>query len=111
MAGERPPSADLAFGWWYTDGGSGRGGSTTVLLGVREIVGIRDARMCGSSRASFGPGSVWNQCDKYHFWSFHSGGAHFLFADGAVRFVSYSAADVLPALATRHGGEPVAFLD
>jgi prepilin-type processing-associated H-X9-DG protein len=40
-----------------------------------------------------------------HFWSLHPGGAHFLFADGSVHFLSYSAAPILPALASRAGGE------
>ena len=44
----------------------------------------------------------------YHFWSPHAGaGAHFLFADGSVRFLSYSAAPIMPALSTRAGGEVV----
>ncbi|MBY0229775.1 MAG: DUF1559 domain-containing protein, partial [Gemmataceae bacterium] len=41
----------------------------------------------------------------FRFWSPHPGGAHFAFADGGVRFLSYSA-DLLPALASRAGGEP-----
>jgi prepilin-type processing-associated H-X9-DG protein len=47
-------------------------------------------------------------CDALHFWSLHSGGANFAFADGSVRFLRYSADDVMPALATRAGGEVVA---
>jgi prepilin-type processing-associated H-X9-DG protein len=42
-------------------------------------------------------------CIVYH----HPGGAHFLFGDGSVRFVSYGAAPIMPALATRNGGEAV----
>jgi prepilin-type processing-associated H-X9-DG protein len=46
-----------------------------------------------------------------HFWSPHAGGANFLFADGSARFLSYSAAPLLPALATRNGGEAVTVPD
>lgn len=54
---------------------------------------------------TFGPGSLRNDCDLFHFRSFHPGGANFLCADGSVHFLSYSAASVLPALGTRAGGE------
>ena len=56
----------------------------------------------------FGPGRIDNGCDSLHFWSLHPGGANFLFVDGSVRFLRYSAAPILPALATRASGEPVA---
>ena len=39
------------------------------------------------------------------------GGANFAFADGSVRFLSYSADAVMPALSTRAGGEAVAVPD
>ena len=49
-----------------------------------------------------------NPCDQFHFWSLHPGGANFLFGDGSVHFLAYSAAgSILPALATRGGGEVV----
>ena len=48
-----------------------------------------------------------NQCDMFHFWSPHPGGAHFAFADGSVRFLAYSAEPIMAALATRAGGESV----
>lgn len=55
----------------------------------------------------FGPGRTANPCDRYHFWSLHPGGAHFLFADGSVHFLPYAAASVMVPLATRAGGEVV----
>jgi prepilin-type processing-associated H-X9-DG protein len=54
-----------------------------------------------------GPGTLANGCDVNHFWSLHIGGANFAFADGAVHFIPYSAAAMVPALATRNGNEPV----
>jgi prepilin-type processing-associated H-X9-DG protein len=47
----------------------------------------------------------------FHFWSRHPGGANFLIADGAVRFLRYEANSFLPALASREGGEPVSLPD
>jgi prepilin-type N-terminal cleavage/methylation domain-containing protein len=52
-----------------------------------------------------------NFCDFFHFWSNHHGGAFFLFADGSARFLPYSADALLPALATRAGGEVAAAAD
>jgi prepilin-type processing-associated H-X9-DG protein len=62
---------------------------------------------CPSWRTVFGPGQYDDPCHHNHFWSLHPGGANFAFADGSVRFFRYSAASVLPALATRAGGETV----
>ena len=58
-------------------------------------------------QARLGPGRLDNPCDRYHFWSLHPGGGNWLFADGSVRFLSYSADPIMPALATRAGGEVV----
>ena len=49
--------------------------------------------------------NVTPDCAPFQYWSLHSGGANFAFADGSVRFLTYSADAVLPALATRAGGE------
>jgi prepilin-type processing-associated H-X9-DG protein len=43
----------------------------------------------------------------FHFWSPHPGGANFAIADGSVRFIAYTANDIMPALASRAGGEAV----
>ncbi len=56
---------------------------------------------------AFGPGRLDNPCDRLHLWSLHPGGANFLFADGSVRFLPYSARNVLDALASIQGGEVV----
>jgi prepilin-type processing-associated H-X9-DG protein len=109
LVGERPPSADMWYGWWYAGVGQDRTGSADMLLGVRER-NVREGYtwMCPSGPYSFRPGRLNNQCDLLHFWSLHPGGAHFLFCDGSVRFLTYDADPLLPALATRAGGEPAA---
>ena len=53
------------------------------------------------------PGQIQNTCDQMHFWSLHPGGSIFLLADGSVRFMNYSANSILPALATKDGGEAI----
>lgn len=103
--GERPPSADGILGWWYAGEGQSKDGSGDMVLGVQERNIGTFGRECPLGPYSFGPGRTKNQCDAFHFWSLHIGGAHFLMADGSVRFFSYSASSIMPALATRNGGE------
>ena len=88
-------------------------GAADMDLGVNEInIGSLATAGCAVGAYEYGPGSVQNQCDLLHFWSLHpGGGAHFLFCDGSVRFITYSAASVMPALATRAGGETVTIPD
>ncbi len=112
LAGERPPSADLYYGWWYAGAGQDNAGSCDMLLGASE----RNSRgaefhSCPDGPYAFAPGRLENQCDQFHFWSLHPGGGHFAFCDGSVRFLAYSADSVLPALATRAGGEPASIPD
>ena len=108
MAGERPPSADFQFGWWYAGAGQKFTGSCDMLMGVYEQNALPVmAGSCAPGSYPFGPGNARNQCDMFHFWSEHSGGAHFLFADGSVHFVSYSVGPALLALASRAGNEAV----
>jgi prepilin-type processing-associated H-X9-DG protein len=107
LVGERPPSTDLVYGWWFAGAGTSPAyfGTTDVCLGVNEIINFpttpysRDTYRAGQLND---PGSL----DKWHFWSLHSGGANFLLADGSARFITYSVSQtVINAAATRNGGE------
>ena len=108
IVGERPASADCWYGWWYAGLGQHGTGSADMILGVREVnLGDDYTSGCPLGPYHFQPGNLNQQSDLFHFWSLHSGGAHFAFADGSVHFLSYSVDDILPALATRNGREAV----
>ena len=107
MVGERPPSSDLIFGWWFAGAGFDAAGSGDVLLGTNDFPDSGDYPQCGTARLNFRPGNLNNICDNFHFWSLHSGGSNFVMGDGSVRFISYSANAVLPAMSTMAGGEVV----
>ena len=107
MLGERPASADLQFGWWYAGVGQAGTGSADLVLGVREqnLQPISGGSPCGPGAYPFSQGGFNDPCAMFHFWSPHPGGANFAFADGSVRFLSYAADPLMPALASRAGGE------
>ncbi|MGL6073095.1 MAG: DUF1559 domain-containing protein, partial [Fimbriiglobus sp.] len=108
IVGERPPSYDLRLGWWYTGiGNSGGLGRYDHYLGVANMLpSMSDyGYACGTGPHGFQNDFLKNPCAMLHFWSLHPGGGHFLWADGSVRFLAYSANSVLPALSTRAGGE------
>ncbi len=111
VLGERPPSHDFQFGWWYAGTGQRLTGSADLVLGAREpnLQPIMSGSTCGPGNYPFRAAKGFHDpCGMFHFWSPHSGGANFAFADGSVRFLSYSADSIMPALATRAGGEAVA---
>lgn len=102
LVGERPPSDDLAYGWWMAGSGDyPYFGATDVVLGVAE------KKTATGVPEMFRDGTIIDPLDehRWHFWSLHRGGSNFLFVDGSVRFLSYGAVSVLPALATYKGGE------
>jgi prepilin-type N-terminal cleavage/methylation domain-containing protein/prepilin-type processing-associated H-X9-DG protein len=106
LAGERPPSKDLSYGWWFAGAGWDGSGVGDVVMGAREF-NYASSMGCPASKVGFQPGNLVDPCDQVHFWSFHTGGGNFLMGDGSVRFLTYGANAVLPQLATRAGGEVV----
>ena len=107
--GERPPSPDFNFGWWYTGAGQNGTGNADMFLGVEERIAGLSSQFAGRGCpdvSQFSTGNSDKFCDALHFWSLHPGGAHFVLADGSVRFMSYSSsAAILKSMATRSGGE------
>jgi len=107
MVSERPPPHSLQAGWWYPGYfGYGNIGPHLVLF-VAERAQLYGEDPCVLTKPSFHPGRLANPCDRFQVWSLHGGGANFLFADGAVRFLPYSAHSLVPKLASRDGGEAV----
>lgn len=103
MIGERPAGPDGAYAAWYKGWGDmAIGPMLDAGYGRWEVHGA-----CRSASTMFRPGQIDSLCDVSHFWSLHTGGANFALADGSARFIAYDCADVLPALATRAGGEIV----
>lgn len=113
LMGERPPSSDYWYGWWYASGQSDLS-TGDVTLGVAELnpSGAVEATTyledCPSGPFRFKNGLSTEQCSTLHFWSHHPNGANFALGDGAVKFLVYQTEDqVMRDLATRDGGEVV----
>jgi prepilin-type processing-associated H-X9-DG protein/prepilin-type N-terminal cleavage/methylation domain-containing protein len=117
MFGERPPPANLYVGWlyigWGATGPNGNG-ELASIIGVQDpnpfLIRTGTSGPCGPGPFPFQEPDLRAEpdCSMFQYWSLHGGGGNFAFADGSVRFLSYSADPILAALATRAGGESVA---
>jgi prepilin-type N-terminal cleavage/methylation domain-containing protein len=104
LVGERPPSQDLDFGWWFAAYGYDGHGVCDCLMTSNDVAapqGVAAAWMSNSSgvacdttnyaaKVGLVQGQTKVMCDAGHYWSFHPGGALFLMGDGSCRFVSYA---------------------
>ena len=111
---------NLRFGHWFSAPGQ-RHGSVGVVLGTREVNYASGQSLlpwendCPRGPYRFMPpglirdksNAIREECDLFHFWSWHSGGANFLYADGSVHFLTYEADVTLPGLGTRAGDDVV----
>ena len=113
LIGERPPSNSRVYGWqWAGAGDYPHFGATDVVLGVHERALTPTAQP-----DYFRKGNVNDPMDlhRYHFWSFHPGGANWALTDGSTKFFSYEAASaqdpnfvnisIIEAMSTREGRE------
>ncbi len=111
LLGERPPSVNNDFGWWYSGLGifnftnSAKSiGALDHTLGTRETALSPFGQCAVEMNFHHFPADLSSECNASFFWSFHSGGSNFVLCDGSVRFFSYGSA-TLEAMSTRNLGE------
>lgn len=108
IVGERPPSINLVYGWWYAGTGWDFSGAGDAHLGVAETnPGYQYYLECPFGPYSWGetPSNTKVHCREFSFWSLHGRGSHFLFADGSVKWIQNDNRSILKSLATIQGGE------
>ncbi|HEY1376440.1 MAG TPA: DUF1559 domain-containing protein, partial [Gemmataceae bacterium] len=136
FVGERPAPATVpVYGWWMSWHAVGSvGGGQWEYDTIQYMANSRESHSQFATDAAgiacpfapalgtytgaptqtanlYGPGRGENPCDFNHFWSYHTSGANFVFSDGSVRLVPYSAKQVMNALATRAKGETTTSID
>lgn len=108
LAGERP-TPDYFEGNWYAGRGELGLGLRVSFLYTHDLAAYDYPHSDCPVPAYFGPSNTRSPCSARHWWSFHAGGANFLFCDGSARMLSYQIdRELLQAMASRNGGEVVA---
>ena len=114
MIGERPPNSGAYWGWWFAGAGWYPWfGAPDTVLGTEERLSNGHECLPTAPQSHYQRGSFRFEDDGFgedksvwHFWSAHSGGAYFVFADGHTKFISYEVdRHVFRNLGTRNGGE------
>ena len=100
MIGERPPAADTLWGWAFSSDFD-----NVIPVDMRYSFypptepGAQP--VCPGIPGRYVPGNPKFNCHMNHFYSMHATGANWLFGDGSVRFLPYSAQAILIPMATR----------
>jgi prepilin-type N-terminal cleavage/methylation domain-containing protein/prepilin-type processing-associated H-X9-DG protein len=105
LLGERYGAQDGYWGWAFEATGVDE---EAGVASTWEWYGTDDTgKPCAPPPYLFGsgPNLVANPCSFNYLYSYHTAGSNFAFGDGSVRFLTYSASSILPALATRAGNE------
>jgi prepilin-type N-terminal cleavage/methylation domain-containing protein/prepilin-type processing-associated H-X9-DG protein len=118
MVGEHPAAGDRYYGWWAYSGSfdtiCGTNNNFAEGYGYLYYSSNLTGQVCkyvspsdGPYYFGDGPNNIEDNCSFNHLWSCHPSGANFAYGDGSVRWISYSAKLILPALGTMAGGEVV----
>lgn len=92
FVGERPPSFDNNIGWWFTGDGQDGTGNVDLFLGMEELNSGQSETLMhlGLGPYRYQDGDPKSMESVFHFWSYHAGGANFVYGDGSVHFMSYT---------------------